>query len=63
VRTVLSPSPNATYVAALIARAAALMERADRDGPKLSPQKRAELETEIAVVKRLLKKLGYQGTA
>ena len=63
VRTVLSPSPNAAQQAALVARATALIERVQRDGPKLAPHKRAALESELAVVHRLLEQLGYQGTA
>ena len=59
-RTVLSPPPNAAQIAALLARATALIERV---GTKLAPHKRAEIETEIALVKRLLEKLGYRGTA
>ena len=63
VRTVLSPPPNATQIAALAARATALIERVEREGKKLAPHKRAELETELALVKRLLEMLGYRGTA
>jgi hypothetical protein len=40
-----------------------LIERVHRDGPKLAPHKRAALESELAVVHRLLEQLGYQGTA
>ena len=63
VRTLLSPPPNAAQLAALVARATALIERVQRDGPKLAPQKRAALESELAIVHRLLEQLGYQGTA
>ena len=63
VRTVLSPRPNAAEIAALVARATALIERVQRDGSKLAPQKRAALESELAIVHRLLEQLGYQGTA
>ena len=63
VRTVLSPRPNAAEIAALVARATALIERVQRDGSKLAPHKRAALESELAVVHRLLEQLGYQGTA
>lgn len=62
-RTVHSPPPNAEQIAALVARASALIERVERDGPKLPPSKRAEIEIELVVVKRLLKELGYTGTA
>jgi hypothetical protein len=40
-----------------------LLERADREGKRLAPNKRAELEIELALVKRLLEELGYRGTA
>ena len=62
-RTVLSPPPNAAQLAALVARATALIERAQLDGPKLAPHKRADLEAELALVHRLLEQLGYRGTA
>jgi hypothetical protein len=62
-RTVHSPPPNAEKIIALVARASALIERVDRDGPKLSPQNRAVIEMELALVKRLLLQLGYTSTA
>jgi len=63
VRTVLSSPPNAAQHAALVARATALIERAHRMEKKIPPHKRAEIETELALVRRLLEQLGYQGTA
>lgn len=62
-RTIHSPPPNAKQIAALVARATALIERVDSVASKLAPQKRAQIETELAVVKRLLEELGYTGTA
>jgi hypothetical protein len=63
VRTVLSRPRNAEPIAALVARASALIERVDRVAAKATPQKRAQLETAVAVMKRLLAKIGYRGTA
>ena len=64
VRTILSRPPNGvTKYAALVARATALIERVDRVGAKRAPHKRAELESKLASVKRLLEQLGYRGTA
>ena len=62
-RRVHSPPPRAAQLAALVARATALIERVDRVGASLSPYKRAQIETELAVVKRLVDLLGYRGTA
>jgi hypothetical protein len=63
VRTLHSPPPKAAQLAALVARATALIERVDRLGASLSPSKRAQIETELAVVKRLVELLGYRGKA
>ena len=62
-RTVYSPSPKAADFTALLEREMALTERARSILPKLTPAKRAEIEREIAVVRRLLDQLGYQRTA
>jgi len=64
VRTVSSPPPNGfKNHAALVARATALIERVHRIRANLAPDKRAELESKLASVKRLLEQLGYRGTA
>jgi len=63
VRTALSPPPNSEQLAALIARATALIERANRVAAKLAPSKRAALESELVLMHRLLEQLGFRGTA
>ena len=63
VRTVYSPRPDAAKVAALLAREITLAERARSIVPKLRPGERAEIELELAVVRRLLKLLGYSELA
>jgi hypothetical protein len=60
VLTVFSPHPNATRIAALIARELDLAGRAQRLDPKLTRRKRVEIECELAVVHRLLEQLGFR---
>jgi hypothetical protein len=58
-----SPRPNATRIAALIAREVDLAERAQRLDPKLTRRKRVEIECELAVVRRLLEQLQFRRSA
>jgi hypothetical protein len=57
---VFSPHPNAARIASLIARELDLTERAARLGPKLALSKRAEIQCELVVVRRLLEHLGHR---
>jgi hypothetical protein len=58
-REVFSPTPNAPKVAALLAREAELRKGARRI-VGLRRRDRAVIETELAVIHRLLEQLGYQ---
>ena len=58
-REIFSPTPNAAKVAALVAREAELRKGARRV-VGLRRRDRAVIETELAVVRRLLEQLGYR---
>jgi len=58
-REIFSPTPNAAKVAALLAREAELRKGARRV-VGLRRRDRAVIETELAVVRRLLEQLGHR---